>query len=118
MDAASELGSLTPETTAALVPAPLALAGHSRHVQRVRRVCAPYLDLLPPGVPARASIDLTITRLLAAGRSLASALRIARQLTMERLAVLDIEQQASVEVVTRGVTELAEVTLERALAAA
>lgn len=95
-----------------------ALAEHSRFVQRIRRVHGARLDRLPPGPPLGAPIDALIRTLLAEGRTPASALRITRQLVMERLAVLDVEQQAPVELITQAVTELAEVTLEHALATA
>ncbi|NCT83360.1 MAG: bifunctional [glutamate--ammonia ligase]-adenylyl-L-tyrosine phosphorylase/[glutamate--ammonia-ligase] adenylyltransferase [Comamonadaceae bacterium] len=92
-------------------------AEHSRYVQRVRRRYAAELALLPPGLPDRAVIAALIDTLVA-GRPLASALRVARHLVLERLAVLDIEQGASVDDVTLAMTHLAEVTLDRALAAA
>jgi len=92
-------------------------AEHSRYVQRVRRRYAAELPLLPPGLPDRAVIGALIETLLT-GRTLASALRVARHLVLERLAVLDIEQGASVADVTLAMTHLAEVTLDRALAAA
>ncbi len=52
------------------------------------------------------------------GRSLPSALRVARQLCLERLACLDVEQAAPLATVTHGMTALAEATLELALAQA
>ena len=96
------------------------LAEHSRYVQRVRRRYAAELALLPPGLPDRATIAALIDTLLAGppARTLASSLRVARHLVLERLAVLDIEQGASVDDVTLAMTHLAEVTLDRALAAA
>ena len=54
----------------------------------------------------------------AEGASLGSALRVARQLTLERLAVLDVEEGAPLADITRAMTELAEATLELALARA
>jgi glutamate-ammonia-ligase adenylyltransferase len=45
-------------------------------------------------------------------------LRVARQLTLERLAVLDVEQGAALADITRAMTELAEASLELALARA
>ncbi|MGQ3094285.1 MAG: bifunctional [glutamate--ammonia ligase]-adenylyl-L-tyrosine phosphorylase/[glutamate--ammonia-ligase] adenylyltransferase [Roseateles sp.] len=90
-------------------------AEHSRYVQRVRRRYAAELPLLTPGLPDRAVIAALITR-LASDRPLPSALRVARHLVLERLAVLDIEQGASVEDVTAAMTHLAEVTLDLALA--
>ncbi len=95
-----------------------AQASHSRLVQRVRRVCARELELLPPGAPMHDHIQACIAALLARGRALGSALRVTRQLVMERLVVLDVEQRASVELVTQAMTALAEVTLEHALAQA
>lgn len=91
------------------------LAEHSRYVQRVRRRYAAELALLQPGLPDRAVIAALIET-LAADRSLGSALRVARHLVLERLAVLDIEQGATVEDVTLAMTHLAEVTLDKALA--
>ncbi|HUG21588.1 bifunctional [glutamate--ammonia ligase]-adenylyl-L-tyrosine phosphorylase/[glutamate--ammonia-ligase] adenylyltransferase [Piscinibacter sp.] len=104
---------------AGLVPpnAPAA-ADHSRFVQRVRRRYAQELALLPPGLPRRDDVTALIERLHQAGRPLASALRVARQLVLERLAVLDIEQGAAMQDVTLAMTELAEVTLDLALAQA
>ena len=94
-----------------------ASAEHSRYVQRVRRRYAAELPLLPAGLPDRAVIGALIEA-LGANRPLASALRVARHLVLERLAVLDIEQAAPVEDVTLAMTHLAEVTLDKALAAA
>ena len=93
-------------------PTLAARADHSRYVQRVRRVRGDSLAWLPPGEPVRETMEAALQTVLAQGRPLASALRIVRQLVMERLVVLDVEQQASVETVTRAMTELAEVTLE------
>ena len=54
-------------------------------------------------------------RLQAEGSSLVAALRIARQLTLERLCVLDVEESAPLADITLAMTELAEATLEIAL---
>ncbi len=97
---------------------PTALASHSRFVQRVRRRYADELALLPAGAPDAAGVTGLVATLQAAGRSLPSALRVARHLVMERLAVLDIEQHAALEVITGSVSALAEATLELALAQA
>lgn len=93
------------------------IAEHSRYVQRIRRRYVDELPLLPPGLPDRAVIGGLIDTLLGS-RPLASSLRVARHLVLERLAVLDIEQAATVEDVTLAMTHLAEVTLDRALTAA
>ena len=95
-----------------------ARAAHSRYVQRIRRRYAAELDLLPPGIPDRAGMTGLIGTLQAQGRPLASALRVARHLVLERLAVQDIEMGAAMREVTEAMTTLAEVTLCAALAQA
>ncbi len=101
---------------AAACAATAALASHSRFVQRVRRRYAAELSLLAPGMPGRAQIEALVAALRKGGHPLAAALRIARQLVLERLAVLDIEQAAPMESVTAAMTDLAETTLDLALA--
>jgi glutamate-ammonia-ligase adenylyltransferase len=95
-----------------------ARAEHSRFVQRIRRRYAAELPLLPPGAPDVQTITALVARLRGGGRDLASALRVARQLVLERLAVLDVEHDAPLATVTHAMTALAEATLELALAAA
>ncbi|HSW07888.1 bifunctional [glutamate--ammonia ligase]-adenylyl-L-tyrosine phosphorylase/[glutamate--ammonia-ligase] adenylyltransferase [Aquabacterium sp.] len=95
-----------------------ATADHSRYVQRIRRRYAADLGLLPEGVPDAVTITALVERLRAAGRPLASALRVARQLVLERLVVLDVERDAPLAHVTATMTALAEATLELALAQA
>jgi [glutamine synthetase] adenylyltransferase / [glutamine synthetase]-adenylyl-L-tyrosine phosphorylase len=119
------IGSLPPAAlgpdTASHPPAPPAgcpTADHSRFVQRVRRRYADELPLLPPGVPNGPVILALIATLEQMGRPLPAALRVARQLVIERLAVLDVEQCASLGDITAAMTWLAESTLERALAQA
>ncbi len=102
-------------------PNPPACAAHSRLVQRVRRRYAAELGLLAEGAPERHGITALVHALQARAeppRDLPAALRVARHLVIERLAVLDVEQAAPLEVVTRGMTALAEATLELALAQA
>ena len=105
-------------TDMVIADASMARADHSRFVQRIRRRYALELPLLAPGLPTRDHIDALIDRLRADGRPLASAMRVARQLVLERLAVVDVEQRAPMGDVTRAMTELAETTLDRALAQA
>lgn len=100
-----------PESPAA-APVP---ALHSRFVQRLRRRYAAELALLPPGPPRKAAMQATLAQLLASGHGLSAALRVLRQLVMERLVVLDCEQRAELAVVTTAVTELAELALDEAL---
>ena len=91
---------------------------HSRFVQRIRRRYAAELPLLPPGAPDFAAVMALVQRLQQGGRALPSALRVARQLCLERLACLDTEQAAPLQTITAGMTALAEATLELALAQA
>ncbi len=93
-------------------------ATHSRFVQRIRRRYQAELALLPPGLPDRAVIEALVATLQAGGRALPSALRVARHLVLERLAVLDIETGAAMEDITLAMTLLAETTLDLALAEA
>ncbi|MBI5257137.1 MAG: bifunctional [glutamate--ammonia ligase]-adenylyl-L-tyrosine phosphorylase/[glutamate--ammonia-ligase] adenylyltransferase [Burkholderiales bacterium] len=104
--------------TAPSATEPPAVALHSRYVQRIRRRYAADLPLLPPGVPDVATITTLVHALTAGGRPLASALRVARQLVLERLVVLDVEQAAPLADITGAMTALAEATLELALAQA
>ncbi|MEN9384595.1 MAG: bifunctional [glutamate--ammonia ligase]-adenylyl-L-tyrosine [Pseudomonadota bacterium] len=92
-----------------------ALADHSRFVQRVRRRYEAELPLLPPGAPVWSSMRQAFDALRASGLEVGAAVRVVRQLVMERLAVLDTEQAAPLEAITRAVTELAEFALDEAL---
>ena len=96
-----------------------AASDYSRFVQRVRRRYAGELSLLPAGAPVRAGMQITLDALLAQGLETGAALRVLRQLVMERLVVLDCdgacENQAPLVVVTRAMTELAELALDVAM---
>ena len=70
------------------------------------------MPLLPPGAPTRSSLTEAFEALLGKGLDTAAALRVLRQLTMERLVQLDCSEQAPLQVITHGVTWLAEVTLD------
>ncbi len=95
-----------------------ALAEYSRYVQRVRRRYGELLGRLATGLPDFATITALIVSFEAEGMPVMRALRVARQLVLERLAVLDIEQGADQADITTAMTHLAEATLERALAQA
>ncbi|HAU57341.1 MAG TPA: glutamine-synthetase adenylyltransferase, partial [Comamonadaceae bacterium] len=90
------------------------LAAHSRFFQRLHRRYGADLDLLPPGAPLRATMEATLDALHARGHDTPTALRMLRQLVMERLMRLDCEAQAPLADITRAVTELAELALDRA----
>ena len=103
--------------TVSSAPAP-ALAEHSRFVQRIRRRYADELACLPPGAPTHATLQPALAKLRERGHDVPSALRVLRQLVLERLAVLDCEQQTPLIVITRSMTELAELALDAACALA
>ncbi|MDD0839391.1 bifunctional [glutamate--ammonia ligase]-adenylyl-L-tyrosine phosphorylase/[glutamate--ammonia-ligase] adenylyltransferase [Curvibacter sp. HBC61] len=88
------------------------LAEKSRLVQRLRRRYENLLHLLPPGPPTRATMAEALSALRERQYDTSAALRVLRQLVMERLVVLDCEQQAALSTVTRAVTELAELALD------
>ncbi len=95
---------------------PTARADHSRFVQRIRRRYADDLSRLPAGLPDLASILALIEALQSGGRPLPQAMRVARHLVLERLAVLDVEHGAALPDITGAMTALAEATLDLALA--
>jgi glutamate-ammonia-ligase adenylyltransferase len=87
-------------------------SSHSRFAQRLRRRYAAELSLLPPGEPDLAMMAGAYDALRLRGDDVATALRILRQLVMERLMVLDCDRQAPLAVVTHAVTSLAEFALD------
>ncbi|MBA3774765.1 MAG: bifunctional [glutamate--ammonia ligase]-adenylyl-L-tyrosine phosphorylase/[glutamate--ammonia-ligase] adenylyltransferase [Ramlibacter sp.] len=88
------------------------LSSHSRLAQRLRRRYAGELDLLPAGAPTGESMAAAYGVLRARGHGTGAALRVLRQLVMERLISLDCDQQAPLALVTGAVTELAEFALD------
>ena len=95
-----------------IIPCPMQnLSTYSRFVQRLRRRYANEMHLLPPGPPVLSTMQ-TCFAALRQTQPCASALRILRQLVMERLVVLDCEQGASLDMVTHAVTELGEFSLD------
>ncbi|PKO60489.1 MAG: glutamine-synthetase adenylyltransferase, partial [Betaproteobacteria bacterium HGW-Betaproteobacteria-18] len=91
------------------------LASHSRFAQRVRRRYEAELPLLASGVPGPTQLQTTFEALQAQGQNMASALRITRQLVVERLLCLDCDQQLPLAQVTQAMTDLAEFALNHAL---
>ncbi len=87
-------------------------ADHSRFVQRIRRRHATLLTQLPPGRPDPQALQQFYAHLRGNGHDSAAALRVLRQLVMERLVVLDCEQQAPLRDITASMTELAEFALD------
>jgi len=89
------------------------LSAYSRLVQRLRRRYPQELNLLPAGAPVMDTLQ-TCFDALRQTHPVGDALRMLRQLVMERLVVMDCEQHAELAVVTRAVTELAEFALDAA----
>ena len=90
-------------------------AGYSRFVQRIRRRYAGQMQLLPAGPPLRACMQTAFEALQATGLDTGVALRVLRQLVIERLVVLDCERQAPLAAVMQAMTELAELALDAAV---
>ena len=116
MTASLQPGSLPDGAAAAGLPP--SLSSRSRFVQRLRRRYAGELALLPAGAPRHPHIAQAHAALRERGDDVGTALRIVRQLVMERLVTLDCDAQAPLADVTRAVTELAEFALDAACQAA
>ncbi|NQW93972.1 MAG: bifunctional [glutamate--ammonia ligase]-adenylyl-L-tyrosine phosphorylase/[glutamate--ammonia-ligase] adenylyltransferase, partial [Polaromonas sp.] len=102
-----------------LMPSAIDASAYSRFVQRIRRRYDAQRTLLAPGEPKRAIMDAALLALRAQGLDTSAALRVLRQLVIERLVVLDCEgppaEQAALHVVTCAMTELAELALDVAM---
>ena len=90
------------------------LSQHSRFIQRTRRRYADYLHLLPDGAPSTHHLNNCFDALWPIFTDLPHTLRVLRQLVLERLVVLDCEQNAPLETVTHAMTELAQFALNKA----
>ena len=90
------------------------LAEHSRFYQRLHRRYGNDLPLLPAGAPVQATMTQAYDARRARGCDIGTALRVVRQLVMERLIQLDCDAQAPLADITRAVTELADLALDRA----
>ena len=95
---------------------PPAWSSHSRFGQRIRRRFESQLHLLPAGLPDQTTMAQAFDALTGSGFDTSSALRITRQLVLERLLCLDCDAQAPLRQVTQAMTDLAEFTLSRACA--
>jgi len=88
------------------------LSGYSRFAQRIRRRYADQLTLLPAGMPDRAAIKQLFEVLGQQSNEPGAALRITRQLILERLVSLDCDQAAPLQTITSVMTWLAEFALD------
>lgn len=112
--AAQAMQTVHPDPTSLGTDVPCAKASHSRFFQRLHRRYADQLALLPPGPPLQDGMEQALQQLLGQGNALGAALRILRQLVLERLVRLDCEEQAPLQTITRSMTELAELALDHA----
>ena len=112
--AAQAMQTVHPDPTPDSATALPASASHSRFFQRLHRRYAEQLTLLAPGPPLHESMAQTLQHLLGQGNEMGAALRILRQLVLERLVRLDCEAQALLQTITRSMTELAELALDQA----
>jgi len=94
---------------------PTPMSQGSRLVQRLHRRYPQELALLPAGEPTAAHLQTTYAHLRQAYPEVADALRVLRQLVLERLVELDCAQQAPLNTVTQSMTALAEFSLNEAL---
>ncbi|MEO8118070.1 MAG: glutamine-synthetase adenylyltransferase, partial [Rhodoferax sp.] len=90
------------------------LSAHSRFGQRVRRRYESQLHLLPPGVPDQVAMAQAFEALKTLDGDTGSALRITRQLVLERLLCLDCDEQTPLSQITQAMTALAEFALKTA----
>ncbi|MEO8014721.1 MAG: hypothetical protein ABI642_11300, partial [Polaromonas sp.] len=75
-------------------PTPPDASSYSRFVQRIRRRYAEQMPLLADGAPLRPAMQVTLDALMASGLDTGAALRVLRQLVLERLVVLDCSPHA------------------------
>ena len=87
-------------------------AMHSRFVQRLHRRYEKELPLLAPGLPDRDRMRACYQTLRERGLDTGAALRVLRQLVMERLAVFDCDAGAPMSDIALSVTWLAEIALD------
>ncbi|MBK9572266.1 MAG: bifunctional [glutamate--ammonia ligase]-adenylyl-L-tyrosine phosphorylase/[glutamate--ammonia-ligase] adenylyltransferase [Rhodoferax sp.] len=90
------------------------LSAHSRFGQRIRRRYESQLLALQGGMPNRDSIAAAYATLLAQGTDIGGALRITRQLVLERLLRMDCDEGVSWDRIAQVMTELAEFSLNLA----
>jgi [glutamine synthetase] adenylyltransferase / [glutamine synthetase]-adenylyl-L-tyrosine phosphorylase len=105
---------MTANSPAELHPAAPAntLSAHSRFVRRVRLRYNGLLARLQSGMPDQAALRQLFGGLIDAGHDTGAALRITRQLVLERLLCLDCETGAPLQTVTATMTRLAEFSLD------
>jgi glutamine synthetase adenylyltransferase len=89
----------------------------TRAILKIERLCANWLGCLPEGEPRQAMLDMAWREIemQSPDQSIANRLRILRQLVFRRLYQLDCEQGAPLVTVMRGMTDLAEFCIAKAM---
>ncbi len=89
----------------------------TRAIQKIERQYAAWMDCLLAGAPTKALLDMAWQAILTLSpdKSMADRLRILRQWVFHRLYQLDCEQAAPLEIIMRGMTDLAEFCIAEAL---
>ena len=100
------------------IPADALLSTYSRFAQRIQRRYGDRLASLAPGLPTPQHIAALCRLMQDTGFELGAALRITRQLVLERLLRLDCDHAVSMQEITGVMTHLAEFALDQACAAA
>ncbi|WP_210543390.1 bifunctional [glutamate--ammonia ligase]-adenylyl-L-tyrosine phosphorylase/[glutamate--ammonia-ligase] adenylyltransferase [Rhodoferax sp. PAMC 29310] len=90
------------------------LSTHSRFGQRVRRRYEGQMHLLAQGIPNQTTMSQAFAALREQGLDTGGALRVTRQLVLERLCCLDCDDRAPLDQITRAMTDLAEFALNTA----
>lgn len=90
------------------------LSAHSRFGQRIRRRYESQLSVLEGGIPDRETMASAHAALLGQGNDLGGALRITRQLVLERLLRLDCDEGVTWDRIAQAMTDLAEFSLDLA----
>ncbi len=88
----------------------------TRAIQKIASRYPVELACLPSGTPTQTALYIALQALLDMGYSdVGSRLRIVRQITLHRLYTLDCEQDAPLDTIMQGMTDLAEVCLSVAV---
>ena len=83
------------------------LSAHSRFGQRIRRRYESQLSVLQGGIPDREAMASAHAALLGQGNDMGGALRITRQLVLERLLRLDCDEGVTWDRIAQAMTDLA-----------
>ena len=98
--------------SANVLPHPVGLASYSRFYQRIQRRYAQYLTWLEPGIPTQTQMHNMLRRLLDDRFELDAALRVTRQLVLQRVVQLDCAGELPMRGVCNCMTDMAQWALD------